>query len=676
MAGILTRYEDESNPPDAGFSADYRLQWAMTAMTEGEQYLRNQPQFERIDETRDYLLGAKNTMRGVLGLSDIQVNDLLRIYNILSADMTDVRPFWNYESFNHRYQRQSAILTNAATAWYTRTGADGEVNLMVKQSLISGSGVLHPHWDRNTRDLRLVSWNPLDALPIRPTSSGSYQDCFAVVLRKETTVNAARKMFPRYASLLVADRDAALTGLGMRHRDRLRSKIRSVSPLEIVQAMEAIPNAKLGTLPVLDIFYLYVDDASVNTSRTEPILMGDWDRDPSTGNPVALNDWSYVVEPGQPKYPLKRLLVFTRKAVLYDGPSMYWHGMFPVTKFTPDPHPDLWFGLSPLWACLPLQYSIDKLYRAIDDHVQRVLSPHVIGDKNSISEPELRKFNPRLPGQRIRQNPQGKGVQVGEIPNLDEIIERHIDRLRNDMESISGAKNIASLMQKAQMPEGGTVEMMLRALTPENRARSRQLERSQIETGKMMMFNFMQFYTINRRFAQGGEQWVTPEDYDIDPDSIIPAYTNGDFRGDGTPADTRTIDPRPRMDRARIFGQQFALNIKAGSMMNSASQGRKMMVMMLRSKGDFPLYDTLKELDFDNLGPEPEGNLYERVQAEKMMAAMPVMPQMPGAGGGAPGGPESPGGAGGSPMGPGAKEGRPNTFQQPPHLQDDKIATS
>lgn len=675
--GILTRYEDEATPPSQDLSTDYRLQWAMTGMLEGEQYLRNQPMYERSAATRDYLLGIKDTLRGALGLSDVTVNELWRVYNLLAGDWTDINPIWTYESQNPKEQPKARIFSNLATINYTQSGSDLQLNMMCRQSLESGSGVLGVQWDRQMADLRLLSLNPDDVIPIRATDPDSYQSCLAVCHRREVTVNYARALFPQHTEYITMDRDASLTGWGMRHRDILRSRIASVSAFDIVDTQNAIPTQKLGAMPVVDLFYMYIDDKRVNESKSDTIMMGDWDRGPS-GTPFPRNYWSYTVAPGKPRYPTKRLMVFTRKCVLYDGPSMYWHGLFPFVKFTPDPYPGLWYGISPLWPCLPIQRSMDKIYRALDDHIQKILRPPVWGDKNSVSDAELRKIDPRQAGQRWRQNPQGKGVQIAEIPPMDPMIERHIDRLRDRMEDISGVKALTQafgLSEAGQIPEGETVEKLMRFVSTQNRARSRQLERAQTEVGKMQTFNYMEFRDANQRYRIFGQGGMFIEDFDFDPKSIIPAYTNGDFDEGGAPQGSRVLDPRPRMERAQEYGKSFALNVKPGTLMESASQNRKMLFLLLRAKGDLDLYSTLREVGVDNIGPEPPGNVYERTMAEKqltmMASAMPPPGGSPGgAGGGPPGGAPPPSGGGGE-GGPGPHQGpgRPNTFQETPHAE-------
>lgn len=659
---LITRTGDpEQRPPSSSLPADYRLGWAMEALREGEGFLANQLGYEKINATREMLAGIKQTLRGALGLSDLHVNHLRRIYNILSADMTDTKPFWNYSTLNPKWEKQARNYTNRATAWYQQSNADRQLALGIKQSLISATGVFQLSWDRRTRDISMTSRNPLDVLPIRGRSFDSYQDCLAVISRAEMTVNAVREQFPRFASYINMDRDAASTGLGLRHRELARSKFRSVSVLDSVEAMAGIPDSRLGALPVVDLFHLYVDDRSVNDGA-QTVLMGDWDRNPSNNNLISLNHWSYEVEPGKELYPFKRLIIFTRSCVLYDGPSMYWHGMFPFVKFTPDPDPDSWYGNSPLWDCLPMQRELNRLYQAISDHVQKVLSPPVIADRRTAAATNLNAIDPRKPGQRIIQSAQG-GASIAIVPDLDPIVERTIDRLISDMESIAGTKNVGALMTKEQIPEGDTVERLLNAGTPEIRARSRNLETCQREIGVMQAHNFAEFDDEARVYAIFGEDGLTAELYDFDPYSMVPSYTNGDFAEGRLDSSRTDIDLRPRYVRAREFLRPFVLSVRPGSLIESASQNRKMMVTMVRKMGDVDRYTFLKELGFDNLGPDPGGTIDERIAKEQLAMAQAAALA---ANGGIPPTPSLPTGPpNGNPV------GRPTTLQQSPHVEGD-----
>lgn len=679
MSSILTAIDNSIQPPPPDFSDDYRLGWAKEALAESQGFLEKQPLFDRIKRTRDMLLGISDTVRGALGYSETQCNHLLRIFNIASADMQDVRPFWRYETFNRSCELQVRNLSNLTTSWWQRSMSDRQLALTIKQSLISATGVNHVHWDRDTRDFAMSSRNPLDVKPVRPTDLSTYQKSLAVIITQEMTVNSVRSMFPRHATRIVMDRDASVTGLAAKTSYTPPS---TVSVGEAAAWHDGSPASKLGALPVVDLFFLYVDDRSRNDTPNT-ILMGDWDRDPNTQNLISLNHWSYEVRPREERYPFKRLIIFTRTCVLYDGPSPYWHGMFPVAKFTPEPFPDLWFGLSPLWACLPLQESLNKLYRGFDDHIQVFLRPPVSGDRRSMSPGELTNLDPRKPGQRWLRNPGQAEMKRVEIPVMDPFAVEYEAKLRERMDELAGVRNLTAILGLNQMPEGETIDKLMAAMTPESRMRSRSLESYETEIGTMMAYNIPEFYDEPRVFEILGEDGLTPELYDFDPGSMVPAYTNGDYAPFGRTGSAyydpetgqiverrRTdVDLRPRWQRAREAMRKYQFKVEPGSLMESASASRRMMYLMLRKLKEIDRYTLLEELNVPNIGPRPGGTIQERLKAEMLEAAQ-IGAMAAGAGG-----------VGGIPPGmPANPEGRPNTFNQSPHMEGDaggpKLSTS
>lgn len=687
---ILTSRDNSSGPPPADHSSDYRLGWAMEALSESDGFLRNQPLFDRIKKTRDMLLGVSDTLRGSLGLSETQCNHLLRIFNIGTSDMQDVRPFWRYETYNRAFELHTRNLGNLTTSWWQRSASDRQLGLAIKQAWISASGVNHVHWDRDTLDFAMPSMNPLDVKPLRPASLDTYQKSLAVIIGRETTVNAARGMFPQYAHKIVMDRDASVTGLAA----KTSYVPQTMSAGEAAAWSDGIPNSKLGALPVVDLFYMYIDDKSRNETGNT-ILMGDWDRDPKSQHLISLNHWSYEVKPGEARYPFKRLIIFTRTCVLYDGPSPYWHGMFPVAKLTPEPFPDLWFGISPLWACLPLQESLNKLYRGFDDHIQVFLKPPISGDRRSMSPGEMQNLDPRKPGQRWLRNPGTAEMKRVEVPQMDPFAVQYETNLRERMDELAGIRNLTSILGLNQMPEGETIDKLMAAMTPELRARSRNLETYQSEIGMMMAYNIPEFYDEPRVFEILGEDGLTPELYDFDPGTLVPAYTNGDFAPHGRVGDAyfdpetgqivqkrRTdVDLRPRWVRAREAMRKYRFKVEPGSLMESASASRKMMMMMLRAKKEIPRHMLLEELNVAGIGPRPAGTVQEQLDAEMMneltlaaKAQMSMMGMGMGAGGPMPGPNMPPGPQAPNPLAD--QGGRPNVYEQPPHREGDKLSTS
>lgn len=629
---IIRGLDNSQGPPPSDYSSDYRVGWLREAYQEGDQYLRNQRLFDRIQRTNDAILGVTDTLRGALGLSDTQCNYLRRIFTIKSAEWQDSRPFWRYETFNRAHELSVRNLSNLTTSWWMRSQSDRQVSMTGKHALIAGSGVNHIHWDRDLLDFAMPARNPLDVKPIRPKSIDTYQGGLGVDIIQEMTVNAAHAMFPQYASKITMDRDAAITGLSAKS-----SYLPSTMSVGEAAAWNRAPEGKLGSLPVVDMHWTYLDDRSRNNGG-ETVLMGDWDRGGAGGTLRSLNHWSYEVEPKAERYPFKRLIIWVKNCILYDGPSPYWHGLFPVAKFTPHPHPDLWFGYSPLWDCLTLQRSLNNIYRGFDDHLDVFLRPPVSGDRRSMSPGEMQNLDPRKPGQRWLRNPGQAEMKLVEIPMWDPEISVHEERIRTRMDEMAGVKNITSIMGLNQMPEGETIDKMLAAMTPEARAESRALESYQTEVGTMMAYNIPEFYDEPRVFEILGEDGLTPELYDFDPGTLVPAYTDGTFAPHGREGEAyydpetgsiverrRTdLDLRPRWQRARESFRKYRLKVEPGTLLRSASTQRQMQYMLLRQNKEIPRRLLLEELDVPNLGPSPTGTIEDQLAAEMEMEAKAV----------------------------------------------------
>jgi hypothetical protein len=247
----------------------------------------------------------------------------------------------------------------------------------------------------------------------------------------------------------------------------------------------------------------------------------------------------------------------------------------------------------------------------------------------------------------------------------------------------AGVQQLMNMAALGQMPEGETIDKLMQAMAPEIRARSRAIEAHQRENGFMFASNVAQFYPRGRVVTILGDDGNVVEQFDIDPDSLVPAHTDADY-SDGRVRGEVVSEPRPRMDRAKNFMRQFELNIKPGSLLRSADTAERLLYVTLRRQGDLPRRTMLKKLGIQNLGPEPKGSVIDQLDAEKLQDAK-LMGQsqavamlsggMLAGGGGAPDG-----GAGGAahaaaqnaqPDVGAHREGRPPSGQQMPHQRND-----
>jgi len=304
-------------------------------------------------------------------------------------------------------------------------------------------------------------------------------------------------------------------------------------------------------------------------------------------------NWSYIVKPGEPLYPRKRCIVITPscKQPLYDGPNIYWHGLFPVPKLTLDPWPWTWLGKSPLKDVLSIQQAIDRIARGMNDKLEKAWRPDLVGDAKSISKAAIDKIDTRRAGLRLRQQMAGN-IEIKE-PDLNGVTigAEVLKLLIEEMKELSGTQELTSLVQLGQLPSSETIERMTESMSPAIRLRSRVMESFMREVAMITLMNFFQFYTTAMRVAVLGPRGQTFEDFDYDPGTLIPDEINGLGRYD------------PRHERAREFIKYFTYQIAPGSLLAASEVTEKLMYLQLSRMGFCDPLTLLEKLGVNNIAP-------------------------------------------------------------------------
>lgn len=564
--------------------------WCNLAISEGQSFLESQSGFSKITEVIRTVMGDQyeDKLRPST-ISQLSLNHMGKVGLDLASSLTDIKPFFTYKVTNQRFEPQADMGQKLATAWWSNRLIDLKFCDVIKYSLAAGSGYAHITYNSDTQDLDLLAEDPRDVLPIRPTDMFSVQNCFGVCIRRERTVNYLRHMYPAFANRIKPDREGSYAALA-----KQQSYQQKLSGLGLVSGFMANLYAGMGgrpsaaplTVPVSDVFTIYVKDDSVNETGADQI-MGD-----------ASRNWSYIVKPGEPLYPRKRCIVMTRSCPepLYDGPNIYWHGQFPVPKLTLDPWPWSWLGKSPLKDLLPINKAIDNTARGLMDKMEKCWRPDLVADSKSIAKAAADRIDTRRAGLRLRI------AQAGSIlmpePNIQSVTVgmELIKMLIDEMKELSGTQELSSLVQLGQIPSSETIERMIESWSPAIRLRSRVMEAFLREVAMMVLMNFFQFYTSAQRIAVLGPKGQTFEDFDFDPDTLIPDMLSmGLMTGDG--------NPLPRYERAREFIRYFTYQIAPGSLLAASEVTDKLMYLQLSRMGFVDPITLLQKLGVNNLAP-------------------------------------------------------------------------
>lgn len=613
-------------PPAADGYGYKVIGWSKEAIEESDGFLRAQRGYDKIDESIETVMGKQDDFRSI-ALSSTSCNQVGKTFFDMCAGLTDVKPFWEFRTYNKRFESNCSIYGKLSEHTWLQRQMDMSFYYAVQYAVAGGTSYLEPYWDTQVEDFRAEAWDPRDVLPIRPSNSPSIQDAYGVISRKSRSVNyvkyLVKNVFNRedLVKYVIADRDGTVVSSSLRNT-RVGRLMANMGESPFRQRLFGDKAQKdIPRIPTCDIFTEYIDDDSRNES-SKPVQMGAFDK-----NGTPKNNWSHTVEPGERLYPRKRMIVFCQgmPEPMYDGPSPWWHGKFPYPKLTLDPVPWSYLGKAPIWDLLSLNRALDKLLRVYDDWAERLARPDVVGDAASISQHDLNKIDTRRSGKKIRaKNLMGKaGLQFLGPDPLPSDFWKGIEYYETKIKELSGTQDISNLMKLNQVPSSDSIETIMESMSLTWRMRSRVIEVFMREFAEMMAYNYTQFYNLPMRLTILGGEGVTLQDYDFDPGSIVPDFVHGDdFGEDGLPhSEALARGPLPRYERAREFLRQFSFHIAPGSLLAASEIQRKLMYLQLSRAGLIDHWTLLDVLGVPNVGVPPSGanTITQRLMEEMNM---------------------------------------------------------
>src|ERR1041385_6860268 len=584
---------DETEPGSRDYAT---MEWCEDRLRVGQKFVESSVGYDHISKSLDAIFAYERDSGSSYvptpkPLSSTRANFVAKTAEDLTAQLTDTRVFWNYSTKNQKYENQARICNMQAEDWYNDHLIDLRVADVVRYYAIAGTGYAHLYYNRRLGDMMVEAEDPRNVFPIELVDYHTLQTALGVIVRRPRTPTWVENEFKKTVKPDIADPGMfgwftrAVAGFGKTKHSGPLSKTRG-------------DDTPIPATPTVFVNTMYLDDRRVNKSSAD-VFMGDW----KDGQPT--NQWSYKVGPGKPLYPFKRLIVWCSSALLYDGPSPYWHAQYPLIKLTMNPWPTSWLGKAPLWDVLPLNMSMNSLLRVIDDHAAKLAQPGLVADRN-VAKSELNKFNSLTPGYVIRTNmAAGKGIQVQQEPPLQQSLWQHVNWLETTIQKLSGTLDVSQLANLAQVPSDDTIDTLMKAMSPANRLRSLILEGFMKQFAEQYLYSIVEFDPISKRGARFGPNAVTAEDFDYNPGTFIP-----DDVPDGDPADiAATIqamgadEPRPEYERAKQMITAFAYGYKPGSLLNSAAMQDRMEDFMLAKMGYISWFTLMERLGKTNLVP-------------------------------------------------------------------------
>jgi hypothetical protein len=295
--------------------------------------------------------------------------------------------------------------------------------------------------------------------------------------------------------------------------------------------------------------------------------------------------WAYTVKPGDLLYPYRRLLISSEACVMYDGPSFDWHGRFPGVPFSTDRWPWEPLGFSMVRDGYKLQEAMTEIERGTMDKERAKLDLPLGYDINSVTKKEAQQFDPMQPRNRIGFD----GSQVAEpfkMPVDLRVYETNAqtlafyELLKNAMNEQLGI-NDALALAKARMA-GDDMQKVLEAAGPIIEDMSRSMEPPMREIADQVKFLVLQHVPPARLMQTVGEDNMTLEPFDYNPDTMVPSHLPGEDPGTGAePKHSST----GKIERARIFAANLRFVITPRSLHEITQMSQRLMLIQLKKAG-------------------------------------------------------------------------------------------
>ncbi len=486
------------------------LEWADSVYQEASAEQDATPELKNFERIIDFLEGKQWSSKARYGRSRPVVNRLVRQFIEMVAFLTDIQPDIqvHFTDAIEGFSEIEDLMNRMLVDWAYMSDFETELMMAVMYGLIL-QAVVKVQWNPSLRggmgDAQVMCLSPLDFMQIG--SSGNLKnDAEVCIMRQVVTKPWLIRRFGDVARGVQADAELEM-GTQISKPNTISSKRwQRLSPL-----MRNMASKLAGVSGVAD-----------SASRYPKCIYKEfWFKDDSIwdgpesiviGNPLC--SWSYLVEPGMPKYPRGRMLAVSGGKVLEDSCNPYWHGRMPFSIYRPMRVPWKFSGLSPLDPMAAIQAILNRIEGAVLDVINSTVEPKLMGPSTAFSEQDKDSIDPGMPGGKLwYRNNTPQVPQFVPPPVLGNYVLPTLQGLEKEMSASSGASAIQQALGKKQVPGGDSMEMILASHSSNIRLFSRSLQSFLEDAGSMVVANKLQFETADKRIKQYGWRGLTEQDF-------------------------------------------------------------------------------------------------------------------------------------------------------------------
>jgi hypothetical protein len=570
------------------YADDYRrkmIKWRDAARDEAINTVRLNPEFTDVGKYIDWIEGRQWREDRPKYRSRFFDNRVARLRVDSISLLTDIRPALEVTAAVQAYETQAKLCEAIVKHEWYRLNLDLEIGKVIDHALFSVG-----YWKIGALMPGVMTISPCGMDKVLPIMPGdSLQESVGVLYRGYKPIQYFRAKWGEKANGL-EKYATSITWTNSSNEYVRPGHIteytwNSLSPQMKrhlgMRSMRKQPQDR-SPFPVIEHEEYWIDDPEINDSEVE-VTVKDPDMSPSDHN------YWYLVPAGGRLWPRKRLIVFGGDKIMYDGPSPYWHGLYPFAELILNPMVWAPGGLSKYRDMMPIAKALNEVGAGTLDVVKRAINPVVVTKEGAIRQQTFEQFQPDMPGGRLKMTPNSsvsQDLRYIDPPNIPAYVGTFHQYINQEFDRLSGTLDINKLSGKKQVPGGDTIEQMRDSMQTGFRLESRYMEPFLRDVGAQFISNIFQFYTRQQRMRILGADGLTWEDFDYDPDNMTPWS-------------------EPRYDHWK----KFVIRVAPGSLHGGAKDRNKQVAIALFRLGAISRRHLLRTLDF------PDG-LIEKVEQE------------------------------------------------------------
>jgi hypothetical protein len=349
---------------------------------------------------------------------------------------------------------------------------------------------------------------------------------------------------------------------------------------------------------------LHVKDPQIN--RTSQTL---W---------LGYGNWMYKVEPGERIYPFGRMLAIAQESspvILWDGPNMHWHAMYPFVRLRNEPVYWMLSGMSYLRDLVAINNPYNRVLGAALNLIEQAERPTVVTLDGSMPHEAWNNFTPGVPAGKIKLINRMKSI-------LEQIQFIHppvaalsvaiaiLSVLDKDFAQQSGQGYGSKMASKKQVPGAEAVHQIQESEQGRYRLTGIFSEVAYKQCGRLVMSDAVQFYDPDKVVSVLGPDQDTWEYLAVDPGGLVPEdVRNGDFF------------------KGHKFVNQFEAKMSPGSAMPAKRREQAQLAMALAAGGRMSMQTLYKKLNAVGAGlPDPNDEM-KQIMLERSQGFAPAPPK-------------------------------------------------